>query len=181
MGRLSLDAGIPLLVGLEARVEALLAATAAPVPLERLERLLPAGTDIPLLLDGIARFWSGRGIELRSEADGVWLRARRGLAPERPEPAGRRLGAEAIATLAVIAMHQPVTVAQIERIRRVRLARGMLEALVSAEVVDELPRRGGTGRARQYGTTPGFLALIGLGSLSELPGPEDVLYNEIVG
>jgi segregation and condensation protein B len=153
---LSHDAGVPLLVGLEARVEALLAAASAPVPLARLDALLPAGTDLGSLLDGIARFWGGRGIELRREGGGAWLRARRGLAPDRPEPAGRRLGAEAIATLAVIAMHQPVTVAQIERIRRVRLARGMLEALVAADVVEELSRRGGTGRAKQYGTTPGF-------------------------
>jgi segregation and condensation protein B len=174
------DPGLPLLVGLDARVEALLAAAEAPVPLHEIAALLPLGTDVAACVDRIGAFWEGRGIELRRTGAGAWLRARDSLVPARPEPPARRLSQEALATLIVIAMHQPVTVAQIERVRRVRLARGIVESLLSAGVVEETDRRRGTGRAKLYGTTPAFLALVGIGSLSDMPTPEDVLHNEIV-
>ena len=174
------DAGLPLLVSLDARIEALLAASDGPVPLVEIAAVLPAGTDLAGCLDRIGGFWEGRGIELHREDGGAWLRAREALVPPRPEPAARRLSQEAIATLAVIAMHQPVAVAQIERVRRVRLARGLVESLVETGLVEEVDRRRGTGRAKLYGTTPAFLTLVGIGSLSEMPTPEDVLHNEIV-
>lgn len=175
------EAGLPLLASLDARVEALLAASPAPVPGPRLAALLPEGTDVAACLGRIAAFWEGRGLVLERGPEGVRLRARAELVPEEAAGVGRRLSEGAVATLAAIAVHQPIAVPQIEAVRNVRLARGIVESLERAGLVEEVDRRRGTGRAKLYGTTPRFLETIGLEALSDLPTPEEIMHLDIVG
>ncbi|MCS6987668.1 MAG: SMC-Scp complex subunit ScpB [Sphingomonadaceae bacterium] len=73
-------------------------------------------------------------------------------------------------TLAIIAYHEPVTRAEIEDIRGVRLGQGTLDALMEAGFVRLAGRREAPGRPLLYVTTPAFLAHFGLSSRRDLPG-----------
>jgi segregation and condensation protein B len=86
----------------------------------------------------------------------------------------RRLSRAAVETLAIIAYHQPVTRAEIEVIRGVGLARGTLDRLLESGWVQPKGRREAPGRPLNWVTTPQFLAHFGLGSLTELPGIEEL-------
>ena len=70
-------------------------------------------------------------------------------------------------TLAVIAMKEPVTRAEIEKIRGVSAGR-ILAALLEKELVEERGRLEVPGRPILYGTTKQFLKCTGLSSVSEL-------------
>lgn len=79
-----------------------------------------------------------------------------------------RLGRSALETLAIIAYRQPVTRAEIDKVRgidsshlmRTLIERGLVKMAGKAEV---------PGRPVQYGTTQRFLEVTGLKSLGELP------------
>lgn len=176
------DLGSPLLATLESRVESLLLAAGRALPPAEISALLPEGTDLGAILDRLEAFWSGRGIVLQRTSAGCRLRARAELVPETDsQRSTRKLSEGAVSTLAVIAMHQPITVPQIETVRRVKLARGIVESLEEAGLIEGGDRRRGTGRAIRYETTEKFLVLTGLSALSDMPTPEEVLHTEIVG
>ena len=179
-GGVTHEPGLPLLASLDARVEALLAAAPAPVPLHVLAAMLPEGSDLEACLRRIEAFWEGRGVALVRDSAGLTLRARQELLPPDAAAPGRRLSEGAVATLAVIAMHQPIAVPEIEAVRGVKLARGIIESLERAGLVEEGSRRRGTGRARLYATTDAFLDRMGLAALSDLPTPEELRHSEIV-
>ncbi len=149
------DVGLPLLASLDARVEALLAASPGPVPEARIASLLPEGSDVAACLARIASFWEGRGLRLERGGDGVRLRAREELVPEVAKGNGRRLSEGAVATLAAIAVHQPIAVPQIEAVRNVRLARGIVESLERAGLVEEVDRRRERAARSSTGPRPG--------------------------
>ena len=77
------------------------------------------------------------------------------------------LSGAALETLAVIAMKEPVTRAEIEKIRGVSAGR-ILAALLEKELVEERGRLEVPGRPILYGTTKQFLKCTGLSSVSEL-------------
>ena len=70
-------------------------------------------------------------------------------------------------TLAVIAVKEPVTRAEIEKIRGVSAGR-ILATLLEKELVEERGRLDVPGRPILYGTTKRFLKCTGLSSVSEL-------------
>jgi segregation and condensation protein B len=63
--------------------------------------------------------------------------------------------------------------AEIEEIRGVAVD-GVLRLLQERGVIDVVGRGEGLGRPLLYGTTPAFLELLGLKSISELPRLEDL-------
>lgn len=77
------------------------------------------------------------------------------------------LSAAALETLAVIAVKEPVTRAEIEKIRGVSAGR-ILATLLEKELVEERGRLDVPGRPILYGTTKRFLKCTGLSSVSEL-------------
>jgi segregation and condensation protein B len=79
-----------------------------------------------------------------------------------------RLSKPALETLAIISYKQPVTRAEIGRVRGVNVD-SVLATLQERGLVMEVGREPGPGRAPAYGTTPLFLEKIGLGSLADLP------------
>ena len=93
------------------------------------------------------------------------------------KPAAVRLSQAALETLAIIAYCQPVTRAEIEAIRGVRVDK-VLNSLIGRGLVAEVGRKDVPGRPSMYGTTAEFLKLFGLTSLAQLPeiteGNEDV-------
>jgi segregation and condensation protein B len=88
------------------------------------------------------------------------------------EPA--RLNAPALETLAIIAYKQPVTRADIERIRGVGCD-SALRLLIERGSVERIGKKDVIGQPSLYGTTGTFLNEFGLGSLDELPLRGDFL------
>lgn len=174
-----MNIGTPLLSTLDARVEAAIFAAGRPVSEAELVRLLPVGADVSASLKRVEAFWAERGIRVLKGQDGWSVQAVRELVPDAMSLSSRTMSKAAVATLAVIAMHQPVTVTQIERIRGVKLGRGIIEGLKTAGLISEMGRRSGTGQAATYGVTVKFLERFDLESLSDMPTPEEVFALDI--
>ncbi len=157
--------------------EALIFASAEPVPIAALARNLPDDVDVEPVLAALQAHYAGRGVEL-IEAGGGWqFRTAADLAPAltRTIQQKRRLPRAAMETLAVVAYHQPVTRTEIEAIRGASLGQGVVEALLEAGLITPLGRKEVPGRPTLWGTTPAFLAQFGLRELRELPRREDLL------
>jgi segregation and condensation protein B len=160
---------------LEAVLEALLFAAAAPVPLNRLARVLSPwpraavtealdklGRSLEAGGRGVRLIETGGGFQLRSGADAApWVRR---LFAERPP----RLTRATLETLAIVAYRQPVTRGEVESIRGVNCD-AVLGALLARRLVQVVGRRQSPGRPVEYGTTGEFLELFSLRDLSELP------------
>lgn len=101
---------------------------------------------------------------------GEWVRALRG------ETKPLKLSQAALETLAIIAYRQPVTRAEIERIRGVSVD-SALSRLVELELVISTGRAELPGRPLQYATTDRFLEFCGLESISDLP-TSDILSSQ---
>ena len=84
-----------------------------------------------------------------------------------------KLSPSQLETLTVIAYYQPATKALVEQIRGVDSAY-CVSALVTKKLIRECGRLNVPGRPIVYETTPDFLRVFGLESLSELPEIEKV-------
>jgi len=78
------------------------------------------------------------------------------------------LSPQALETLSIIAYKQPVTRAEIDRIRGV-CSDGPVETLLSKKLIQEMGRGEAVGRPYLYGTTDKFLRHFGLNDLASLP------------
>lgn len=79
-----------------------------------------------------------------------------------------RLSQAALETLAIVAYKQPISRAQIASIRGVNVD-GVVRTLDHRGLIGEVARDPGPGQAVLYGTTPTFLARLGIDSLEQLP------------
>lgn len=156
----------------ERMVEAILFASADPVPLADLAARLPHGSDPRAALGALAERYAGRGVELRRIGDAWAFRTAPDLSalmhPERVET--RKLSRAAIETLAIVAYHQPVTRAEVEEIRGVAVSRGTLDQLLELGWIRFGRRRATPGRPVTYLVTETFLDHFGLESARDLPG-----------
>jgi segregation and condensation protein B len=162
-------------------LEAALFAASRPLALDELRRLDPEATEAEVVaaLDVLALRYDegGHGVALVALADGYQILTRPELADaiaeaqivDRP----RKLSIAAMETLAIIAYRQPVGRAEVEEIRGVA-ADGVLRLLLERGLVGVVGRGDGLGRPLLYGTTPVFLELLGLPSISELPRLEEL-------
>ena len=163
--------------GLSRLLEALLFASAEPMSLAAMARLLPDDVEPEAALAALQERYAGGGVEL-VEAGGGWqFRTAPDLAPAlaRVVVQPRRLPRAAMETLAIIAYHQPATRTEIEAVRGVSLGQSTLDALLEAGLVETRGRREVPGRPTLWGTTPAFLTQFGLRSLKDLPRREDLL------
>ena len=80
-------------------------------------------------------------------------------------------------TLSIIAYKQPVTKAEIEKIRGVKCDHA-INKLVEYELVRELGRLDAPGRPILFGTTEEFLRCFGVQGLEELPSVDPVVRLE---
>lgn len=123
--------------------------------------------------------WSGRALELREVAEGLWrfqsvpaMRdVLRRLHPEEAPKYSRTV----METLAVIAYRQPVTRGDIEKIRGVSVNPNAIKTLLDRNWIEVIGRRETVGRPELLATTRQFLVDLGLNSLQDLPsiGPEE--------
>lgn len=84
----------------------------------------------------------------------------------------RRLSHSALETLSIVAYKQPVSKAELERIRGVNCDYA-IGKLLEKELVTIVGRAEGPGRPLLYGTGDKFMDYFGLKSLSDLPTPKD--------
>ncbi|HEY8496691.1 MAG TPA: SMC-Scp complex subunit ScpB [Limnochordales bacterium] len=182
--------------------------TFIPETLERLVAALEAilfASPEPVSTDSLARLtgWDGEGVQaalrlLRQrleasdrglcllEVAGGWQLATKPdfaglikalLEPRPPAP----LSQAALETLAIIAYRQPITRAEIEQLRGVRVD-SALQSLLERELVEEAGRADAPGRPILYRTTQRFLEWTGLNSLADLPPlPEEPPYSPPAG
>lgn len=161
----------------ERLVEAMIFASAEPVPVAAIARALPEAVDAEPVLAAVQARYAGRGVELVEVAGGWQFRTAPDLAPAltRVVQQPRRLPRAAMEALAVIAYHQPTTRAEVEAIRGASLGQTTMDALLEAGLVEPKGRKESPGRPTLWGTTPAFLAQFGLKSIRELPRREDLL------
>lgn len=155
-----------------AQLEALLFVAERPLARREIARL--AGVDAAVVderLGDLEVSLRARGVRLLSVGERVEL----ATAPEAGGLVGRyvggdgaRLSAAALETLAIVAYRQPVTRAQVERIRGVD-SDYVLRGLLHRRLVVEQGRAEAPGRPILYGTGFDFLERFGLTSLDDLP------------
>lgn len=90
----------------------------------------------------------------------------------RQTPRNVGLSPAAIETLAIIAYKQPITRAEIEALRGVRVD-SAVTTLLERGLIRETGRKDAPGRPILYGTSKKFLQYFGLNDLRELPALED--------
>ncbi|MDG2303822.1 MAG: SMC-Scp complex subunit ScpB [Candidatus Binatia bacterium] len=160
---------------LVAVLEAALFASAEPVPLTRLTRVLGAWNRDQVVAGlkelGERQEREGSGMRVVETAGGFQLRSLSEYAPwvrkfftEKPP----RLSRAVLETLAVVAYRQPATRGEVEAVRGVNCD-AVLGALTARGLVQVIGRRQSPGRPVEYGTTQEFLELFSLKELAELP------------
>jgi segregation and condensation protein B len=87
-------------------------------------------------------------------------------------PSSSTLSQAALETLAIIAYKQPITRAELEEVRGVKCEKA-ITTLINKNLIKEVGRAEGTGRAILYGSTKEFLEYFGLRHLDELPPLSD--------
>jgi segregation and condensation protein B len=160
----------------EQKVEAILFVASQPVSIKEFSEVLSLkNKEILLALDSLQQHYSeGHGIHLRKIAGGWKLFSDPSLHEiiskfrDTSEREHVRLSKAAIESLAVIAYNEPVTRSEIEDIRGVRCER-VIDTLLSHGLIRIAGRGKGTGSPLLYRTTPEFLDIFGLDSISELP------------
>lgn len=157
-------------------LEALLFASANPVPEKVIVERLPEGADIPVLLEELKGIYKDRGVNLVRVGKAWAFRTAPELGPQLiiERKATRKLSRAAVETLAIVAYHQPITRAEIEEVRGVSLSKGTMDVLFQAGWINPRGRRRTPGRPVTWGTTERFLDQFGLEALNDLPSLDEL-------
>ena len=156
-------------------LEVALLTSSQPLSIEDLTKLFIDKTDrstIRMLLDEIKNDWKDKSMSLTQVASGYRFQAKPDfteflmrLSPDRAPNYSRAV----MEVLAIIAYRQPVTRADIEKIRGVSLNSNTLRQLIEREWIDVIGQKELPGRPSLYATTKYFLDDFGLKELGELP------------
>ncbi len=160
-----------------ARVEAVLFASAEPVPRAVLSRIVGRNCALDLLMEDIAAELSGRPYEIARVASGWQFRTKPRYAvairAARGEGDGTRdLTQNEALVLTIIAYLQPVTRGEISRLTGHETSRDLIARLHRQSLIARGPRSPEPGAPYTYVTTAGFLARFGLETLRALPDLE---------
>lgn len=164
------------LTEIEMKIEAILFVASQPVTIKEFNEVLSSkNREIVQALQNLqVHYDSGHGLSLK-KISGGWklftdpsLNEILSIFRDTSERQHVRLSKAAIESLAVIAYNEPVTRSEIEEIRGVRCER-VIETLLSHGLIRIAGRGKGTGSPLLYRTTPDFLDIFGLDSISELP------------
>ncbi|MCR4402252.1 MAG: SMC-Scp complex subunit ScpB [Firmicutes bacterium] len=157
-----------------AAIEAMVFASPRPVTAREMGEIL--GIDVrtaDAIVDDLRREYDekNRGMQIVFVAGGYQMATRPAHADyiARLNVGTRQaLSKPALETVAMIAYKQPITRAELEAIRGVRVD-GVLNTLIERGLVRPVGRKKAPGRPVLYGTTPEFLRWFGLASLDDLP------------
>lgn len=161
------------------RIEAVLFASARPVPRDDLARVVGQGVSLDLLLEDLAADLNGRSFAVVRVADGWMLRTRTAYAPI------IRAAADVVAqdldlrefdaaVLAAIAYHQPITRDGLKDIFGREINRDLIARLHAQHLIGTGPRSPRRGAPYTYVTTERFLVAFDLTSLHDLPDREQI-------
>lgn len=161
------------------RIEAVLFASASPVPSEDLARVVGQGASVELLLEDLAADLEGRSFEVAKVAGGWMLRTRTAYASAIRVAAdvGNRdldLREYDVAVLAAIAYHQPITRDGLKDIFGKEISRDLIGRLHARGLIGTGPRSPRRGAPYTYVTTDQFLVAFDLESLQDLPDWEQL-------
>ena len=165
--------------GVDARpiIEALVIATTEPLPLRSIAEIAGVSeSTAKAIIDELNLEYrqNARAFEIKEIAGGFQIYT----LPKYAEWVGAlhkrkdRLSKAALETLAIIAYHQPVIRADIERMRGVD-STWILDSLMQKNLIKTCGRLSSPGRPIKYGTTREFLRYFGIKDISELPKEED--------
>lgn len=160
---------------LEAAIEAILFTMGEAVDLDRLAKALEQDkeTTRKLVLNLMDQYREeGRGIQIIELEDSFQLCTKKEyydyLIRIAKQPKKLVLTDVALETLSIVAYKQPITKAEIERIRGVKCDHA-INRLMEYNLIKELGRLDAPGRPILFGTTEEFLRNFGVQSLDELP------------
>lgn len=161
------------------RIEAVLFASAAPVPRADLARVVGAEASVDLLIADIQADLLGRPYELAKVAEGWMMRTRPRFAEAIRVaadigPQHLDLATFDVTVLAAIAYHQPLTRAGLKDILGKEISRDLLARLRALDLITTGPRSPQAGAPYTYVTTQAFLAVFGMESLRDLPDREEL-------
>ncbi|MDD9727602.1 SMC-Scp complex subunit ScpB [Roseovarius sp. SK2] len=161
------------------RIEAVLFASASPVPREDLARVVGQGASVDLLIDDLMADLEGRSFEVAKVADGWMLRTRPAYAAAirtAADVGDQALGLREydVAVLAAIAYHQPITRDGLKDIFGKEISRDLIGRLHARGLIGTGPRSPRRGAPYTYVTTEQFLVAFDLESLQDLPDHEQL-------
>ena len=159
------------------RVEAVLFATASPIPREDLARVVGQGASVDLLIEDLAADLEGRSFEVAKVSGGWMLRTRPAYAHAIRVAADvgdqlQDLKEFDVAVLAAIAYYQPVTREGLKDIFGKEVSRALIGRLHARGLIGAGPRSPRRGAPYTFVTTGQFLVAFGLKSLRDLPDRE---------
>jgi segregation and condensation protein B len=166
-------------------LEALFSASGEILSMERLRELTGLGEGA--VRQGVEalqeRYKSPKGMRLL-EVGGGWRMA---IAPEYTDLVTKlvttlrrgRLTPVQREILALVAYRQPITVPEINELRRVTSASHQVKSLLDRELIMPVGRKHVVGRPMMYATTPDFLLRFGLRGLHDLPKLADFGENNL--
>ncbi len=162
------------------RIEAVLFASAAPVPREDLARVVGQGVSVDLLIADLGADLEGRAFEVVTVADGWFMRTRPAYAPA--VRAAANVGGQVldlnefdVAVLAAIAYHQPITRDGLKDIFGKEISRDLIGRLHARTLIATGPRSPRRGAPYTFVTTETFLMAFGLKTLRDLPDREQLM------
>jgi segregation and condensation protein B len=168
------------------RIEAVLFASASPVPREYLARVVGQAASVDLLVEDLAADLEGRAFEIAMVAGGWMFRTRPVYA------AAIRAAADVsdqlldlsefdVAVLAAVAYHQPITRDGLKDIFGKEISRDLIGRLHAGGLIGTGPRSPRRGAPYTFVTTELFLAAFGMESLRDLPDREQLEDAGVVG
>ena len=161
------------------RIEAVLFASASPVPREDLARVVGQGVSVDLLIGDLISDLEERAFEVAKVAGGWMLRTRAAYAAaiRTATVVGDQdldLCEYDVAVLAAIAYHQPITRDGLKDIFGKEISRDLIGRLHARGLIGTGPRSPRRGAPYTYVTTEQFLVAFDLESLQDLPDREQL-------
>ncbi len=161
------------------RIEAVLFASASPVPGADLAKVVGQGASVALLIEDLGAELTDRPYEIARVTEGWMLRTRPAYAPA--IRAAADLGEQDldlrefdVAVLAAIAYHQPTTREGLKDIFGREISRDLIGRLHARNLITTGPRAPRRGALYTFVTTEQFLVAFDLESLRDLPDREQM-------
>ena len=164
------------LTDLEKEIEAVIFAAAEPLDIDTIESKITKKGSVAKSLEKLQQEYSQRGINLVCIKDKWSFRTSPNLSNimSQEKMVEKKLSRAAVETLAIIVYHQPVTRAEIEKIRGKPVFRGTLDSLLELKWIKPHGRRETPGRPVTWVTDYEFLKHFGLSSIKDLPKVDEL-------
>ncbi|MBC33528.1 MAG: SMC-Scp complex subunit ScpB [Rickettsiales bacterium] len=159
-------------------IESLIFSASEPLDFKNLQKILGENSmfDLEKILKELEEDYVDRGIVLEVTQGRYFFKTSPVLEPflKIETKKTRNLSPAAMETLAIISYHQPVTRAEIEKIRGKPVFRGTLDSLLELKWIKPSGRRETPGRPVTWITDFEFLRHFGLKSIADLPKVDEL-------